>query len=217
MIPIKPAAPYLILAGDIGIPSKATYEQLLARESTRFKKVFVVAGNHEYYGLEYTAVKKNLAAICGKFPNVFLLDKTSIWIEECKVRILGTTLWSHVPDDNRGAVTRSLNDYAMIRLALAEHSSSSRKISVADTNGWFKEESEWLRSEIDKAKAAKEKVLVVTHHAPLMKGTSDPQFDGSEVNCAFSTDMTSFMGDPVSVWVFGHTVREIALPPRVTY
>eukprot|EP01122_Echinamoeba_exundans_P013727 TRINITY_DN6035_c0_g1_i1.p1 TRINITY_DN6035_c0_g1~~TRINITY_DN6035_c0_g1_i1.p1 ORF type:complete len:307 (+),score=49.32 TRINITY_DN6035_c0_g1_i1:116-922(+) len=205
-IEITPSAPYLILAGDIGIPSKPTLAALLERESKRFKRVFFIAGNHEFYGSEYHSVKKNLAEICGRFDNVIFMDKTSVWLPECEVRVLGTTLWSHVPDDSIGAVARSLNDYGQIRLALDESGTKTCKLAVQDTNKWFKAESEWLKAEIEKAKAAKEeKVLVVTHHAPLTKGTSHPQHDGSEINCAFSTDMSHLLGDPVKVWVFGHT------------
>jgi predicted phosphohydrolase len=207
-IEITPSAPYLILAGDIGAPKIASLAQLLERESKRFKRVFFIAGNHEYYTSEYGAVKKSLGEICGRFENVTFMDKTSIWLPECEVRVLGTTLWSHVPDDSKGAVARSLNDYAQIRIATNESGTTTRKLTVNDTNSWFKDESEWLKAEIEKAKDAKEKVLVMTHHAPLTNGTSAPEHDGSEINCAFSSDMSHLLGDPVKVWVFGHTVRD---------
>lgn len=130
-----------------------------------------------------------------------------MWLPESQVRVLGTTLWSHVPDDNKVAVSRSLNDYGMIRLATDDSGTKTRKLSVDDTNAWFQDEATWLRSQISAASAAQEKVIVITHHAPLTEGTSDPKFDGSECNCAFSSDLQSLLGPPVNAWVFGHTVR----------
>lgn len=185
------------------MPQVATYEQLLARESARFARVFVVAGNHEFYRGEYHASKQLIREICSKFANVTFMDKTSVWLPECQVRLLGTTLWSHVPPENEIAVARSLNDYAMITI-------QSRKFKVADSIQIFQEESAWLAREIEQARARGEsRVAIVTHHAPLVNGTSAPQHEGSEINCAFSTDMSHLMGDPVKLWMFGHTVRYI--------
>ena len=46
---IRPEAPYLALCGDIGIPDFVNYENFLNWCSRRWTKVFLVAGNHEYY------------------------------------------------------------------------------------------------------------------------------------------------------------------------
>jgi len=53
---IPASAPYLILAGDIG--RLVDYEHHLSFLSTHiaaFEKVFLVLGNHEFYGLSYAA------------------------------------------------------------------------------------------------------------------------------------------------------------------
>jgi predicted phosphohydrolase len=200
VIKINPSAPYLVLAGDIGIPQLPTYEQLLTRESQRFHTVFVVAGNHEFYNGEYTAVKFSIAAICKKFPNVVFLDKTSYWLQESKVRVLGTTLWSHVPAQNAPDVQNGLNDYRLIKY-------SSRALTVQDTVQFFNDEVAWLKREIQTARQKNEKVLIVTHHAPLKKGTSDPRYETSTIECAFTSDLSSMLGDPVKAWIYGHTVR----------
>lgn len=199
-IKITPSAPYLILAGDIGIPHVPTYEQLLARESQRFHTVFIVAGNHEFYQGEYHAAKEACKKICAKFPNVVFMDKTSYWLSNSNIRVLGTTLWSFVPKENAQHVANGLNDYRLIKLG-------DRLLTVEDTVTLFMEEATWLQKEIQAAKSKNEPVIVITHHAPLTKGTSHPQYLESLVDCAFATDMTGLMGDPVKAWVFGHTVR----------
>src|SRR3954465_12501273 len=52
---IPPAAPYLILAGDIGrLIDYDAYLGFLAIQTTNFDKVFLVLGNHEFYSLSFT-------------------------------------------------------------------------------------------------------------------------------------------------------------------
>lgn len=48
---ITPKAEYLLLAGDIGCPNthKETYIKFLDETSRNFKKIFLIAGNHEMY------------------------------------------------------------------------------------------------------------------------------------------------------------------------
>jgi len=49
-------------------------------------------------------------------------------------------------------------------------------------------------------------ILVVTHHAPCVAGTSSPQYVGDPCTCAFATDI---LGDGdwtgVKTWAHGHT------------
>jgi len=113
-------------------------------------------------------------------------------------------LWSDVPEERKKAVGQGLNDYNLIEVKEGE---KKRRIKVDDTNQWHKDELQWLKDEIAKAKVNNERVVVMTHHAPWMKGTSDPQFDESPINCAFSTDLSSLIDKPVTAWIFGHTVR----------
>eukprot|EP00029_Vermamoeba_vermiformis_P007400 TRINITY_DN3198_c0_g1_i1.p1 TRINITY_DN3198_c0_g1~~TRINITY_DN3198_c0_g1_i1.p1 ORF type:complete len:290 (-),score=62.57 TRINITY_DN3198_c0_g1_i1:26-850(-) len=197
----EPKAPYVALLGDIGNPRKPLYEKFIEEQSKQFKEVFVLAGNHEYYTNVYEDAQKMMVDICAKFPNVHFMQKKSVKIG--KYRILGTTLWSHVPDDNAQQVQRSLNDYAMI--STREQDGKTRKIRIADTNRWFKDELEWLEGEIKAAKEAGEEVVVMTHHAPTMKKTSAPQYENSAINCAFATDLEHLFGPPVKAWFYGHT------------
>ncbi len=46
---IKPSAPWLALCGDIGYCEQEIYQNFIKWVSTKFEKVFVIAGNHEYY------------------------------------------------------------------------------------------------------------------------------------------------------------------------
>lgn len=151
--------------------------------------------------------------ICAAKPNIVFMDKTSIKL--LGIRILGCTLWSFVPPANAKAVQAGLSDYSYITI-LDSTTKQKRLITVDDTNAWFQDELAWLKQEIALAKQNKETVLVLTHHAPLLEGTSDPKFNGtaketqyllqgSPINSAFSSDLQYMLGGNIHTWAFGHT------------
>jgi predicted phosphohydrolase len=59
---IEPVQPYLALLGDIGWAAEESYRNLLLDMSTKFKKVYVIAGNHEYYQSSFES-KRNIQII----------------------------------------------------------------------------------------------------------------------------------------------------------
>lgn len=63
----------------------------------------------------------------------------------------------------------------------------------------------WLEGEIERAKQDGVQLVVVTHHAPSMQGTSHPMFDASPLAHAFGTPMDNLLAPPVAAWVYGHT------------
>ena len=202
----------LALVGDIGIPSDQSniYQDFVLDMADKFQHVYLVLGNHEFYGQEYYSQKRRLERICNMRSNLHLMDQNSILYTNPKdptdqVRIIGTTLWSHVPTANEKAVQRSLNDYACITI-VDEQTRMKRRLTVQDTNELHEEELEFVTSELLKAKQNGEKVVVLTHHAPLGSGCSSPVHNGSEINCAFQTPLNHLMdGDYLKMWIYGHT------------
>jgi len=198
---LEPHAPYLALLGDIGMPGTEKYRNLLLTAASKFKKVFVIAGNHEYYKGTYHDQKRRIQEVCNeKSDTLVFMDKTSILVDG--VRILGTTLWSHVPNEHAVIISRSINDYNLIQV---EEGDKFKKLTTAISNSWFEDERKWLHDEIEAAKGRGEKVIVLTHHAPSFKQTSAPEHDGSPNNGAFATNLEYMMGPPVVAWCFGHT------------
>ncbi len=55
---------------------------------------------------------------------------------------------------------------------------------------WHQRDVKWLESEREKAKSNGERVVVMTHHAPIRYACGDPTYDERPSNAAFSTDMT---------------------------
>lgn len=205
--------PYLVLAGDIGrLCDYDNYLRFLQAQTVKFKHVFLVLGNHEFYGLDYQTGIEKARELAGEpclEGRVTLLHRTRHDDDIlCPgVVILGCTLWSAVPESAKEMVTARVNDF--------------QKISGWTTethNDAHKEDLSWLRQELEKLAAqqgqgqpgeARRKVLVVTHHAPCIDGTSSPENTGNMWTSAFATDILPVQRDglwgSVAAWIFGHT------------
>lgn len=98
---IPPKAPYLILAGDIGrLKDYQAYLGFLRRQCASFTKVFLVLGDHEFFGVarsEGLDLVTNLANEPG--CHGIVLNQTRIDLDTSDVTILGCTLHSKIPSD----------------------------------------------------------------------------------------------------------------------
>lgn len=89
-------ADVLVLAEDIGNPRDRSYADFMRRVSTHFPKVFVIAGNHEFYGGSVGKTEECISQICSEIDNVSYLSNHAeeyngfYWI--------GTTLWYSITD-----------------------------------------------------------------------------------------------------------------------
>ncbi|MCJ7636971.1 MAG: metallophosphoesterase [Nitrososphaeraceae archaeon] len=89
-IPI--ASNNLALLGDIGHPDKKNYEEFLQYTSLNFERVFLIAGNHEYWN-SGPNTNKIISEITSKFNNIEFLNNSQTHLDQYS--ILGTTLWSN--------------------------------------------------------------------------------------------------------------------------
>lgn len=200
--PIEPIAPYLALLGDIGYPSQPIYKKFLLECAKKFKKVFVLAGNHEYYNAEYYSTNQQIKNICDSHNNLIFLEKTSWVCPEEQVRICGTTLWSYIPEQLEKQAMLAMNDYHVCKI---KDVNGIRNFTTKDTVKWFNESLNWIKSELKQAEQLNQTVVMLTHHAPLVSGTSHPRYDGNWLNCAFATNLDDLFGKPIHTWAFGHT------------
>jgi len=103
----------------------------------------------------------------------------------------------------------SLNDYHMCFMPnnnekKKDSDSPVQKLQVDDTVKWHKEAVTWIKKEIKEAKKNKEKIVILSHHAPTFNNSSDPKYQDSENNTAFATNLEYLFPD-VDTWCFGHT------------
>lgn len=191
---ISPAADadILVLAGDI-----SNGMQAIELFNNWPVPVLYLAGNHEFYGADFTQVRRDLRQAAAGTPVTFLDNDV---IDFAGVRYLGTTLWT----DYRLELNRTqrqlmenaelrINDHYRIRCrdgkftaqrALAEH-----ELSRA-----------WLEQEL--AKPYDGKTVVITHHGPHPLSVH-PRYIGEALNAAFVSNLTELL-PKADLWIHGH-------------
>lgn len=186
---IPPNADVLCLLGDIGNPSCEEYWNFLSIQSSQFKLVLVITGNHEYYGNDIELTNTLMEKQCKKYTNVHFLNNKVV--EYNNIVFIGTTLWSHIPKEAEDEVSRYINDYRLISY-----------MSVGRSNNMFNENLAFLKTSIEQYK--NKQIIVLTHHAPYDKYTSNPIHDNNLTSRAFSTNL-SFLFPYIKAWAYGHT------------
>lgn len=206
---IKKVAPHIALLGDIGKPHSFAYSRLIANLAHRFQTVIIIAGNHEYFGgiaKKYTVyeIKTRIREIASRFPNVHFLDNSSLMLEG--VRILGTTLWTHIPRHLMQIARKKVNDYRMIYLSRVQldHSTIAAPLTPEVTSAWHDQSVAWLKNELTKDLITP--TIVLTHHAPTGRNTSNPSFSNQDMRFCYHSDLDYLVLKPPVIAIgFGHT------------
>lgn len=183
---IVPVAPVLVLAGDIGLPSNKSYEELLTNVSDKFTKVFVIAGNHEYYGNTLPETNTRISSICQRLPNVSFLNNS---FEDYQgVRFVGSTLWSKITD-----VASLTNDFSMIK-----------GLTVTEYNRLYSDACDFVNNTLSSA-TNEQRVVMITHHLPS-HSLVDPCYSRyRRYQQCFASDLDHLIRSPVVCWIYGHT------------
>lgn len=198
---ISPKAPYLILAGDIGrLKDYQLYLQFLQRQCTVFTKVFLVLGNHEFFGLS-RARGHELAESLEKEPGchgrLCVLYRTRLDLDHLNIVVLGCTLHSKIPSKAQLMVQMKVSDFHQIE-----------SWTVNDHNTEHQSDVNWLQHEVNRVctDRPRRRVLVITHYAPTIKGTSKPADVESPLSSAFATELLRVKHlAEVQCWIYGHT------------
>ena len=198
----RPSSFHLALIGDIGNPFHHNLEEFLRRVADNHEKIFYVPGNHEYWNIDsqiYTIsdTRHHLDRLCTKFSNVVLLDNSTFTIDG--VKIIGSTLWSHVSKDIP-YIENTIQNYQKI------YKSPFKRLTVQDTNTFNKDAFTFIQKEIHDAPC-----VVLTHYPPLMcnslanEYTSDPKFYGDKTYNVYHNDLKHLIRRPIKAWLYGHT------------
>lgn len=185
----------LLLAGDIGNPYEPSYEAFLKTVSDKFEMVYVIAGNHEYYGYSFKDTEMQLRSVCNRFENVCYLQCDED--EYDGVRILGCTLWSDLED----RLITKMNDFYCI------FKDGYVRVRPSDIRTIHKTHVEWLDYQLSKDDTTP--TIVITHHAPDMR--MNGKFCGGPLQTAFATDLPHLLRKPVVAWINGHTHQNLTI------
>ena len=179
-----------ILAGDIGNPYSKNYDLFMKYMNYSFKKIFVIAGNHEYYNNNKTIEETNkyLIDYFKQYSNItFLNNSYEYYNNYCFV---GTTLWSHIKNPEY-----KINDlYAIKNLDCIKYNNLN-KVSIN------------FLEDIGKTN---NNLIIITHHVPS-NNLIDSKYKVSHMepyNQWFYSDMDNFIKinkDVIKCWFYGHT------------
>lgn len=203
---VKPSAPNLILAGDIGYPEERIYSQFLQWVSSKFKRVFIVSGNHEYYTKKpMSEIDRLIGDICSKYSNVNFLNRYTEPVQFENWTVLGCTLWSDVNADSYIAIESSMNDYIKIYTDKDKPLSAYymvHKLHLPDL--------EYLNRQLNMLKDSNRNIMVVTHHLPSYKLIPE-KYQGDSLNEAFATHLDEYLTGKWTgtidkcYWIAGHS------------
>ena len=189
-------------SGDIGIPRMPNYIKLINFFAENWDYVIIVAGNHEHYSTykHKLNIDENIIymkQITSKFDNVHVLQNDKIDI--LGVRILGCTLWSHIPESKGSMIEFFMNDYRRIGV-----DNPVRLLTYQDTNKMHDTSVSFLEKEIEQAVHDEVPILIVTHHAPHSCGRNS-QIKHAGPSEGYVSDLSHLIKKPVVAWVHGHT------------
>ena len=172
----------LFIAGDIitHIEDKKIMDNLFKLLENLSYEVFVVLGNHEYYGLNFTDTKA-YEDIFKPYQTIHLLrNNNMVWKG---VNLIGTTLWTPA----RFTISCYMNDIRFVKdVHLAEEK--------------YYDNLKFIEQAYDKSK----KNIVITHHAPSKKSTAG-KYLYNTMNKFFVNDIDENLIGKYDYWLHGHT------------
>lgn len=191
-------APYLILAGNVGrLKDYNKYREYIQAQTDRFDRVFLVLGNHEYYGSEIKDVRDAADQLqCEKAlgGKLVVLDRRRYDIPWINVTILGCTLWDQIPD---------LDGSLKTAMSQTDDHKEINGWSMERHNEWFLKDVAWLDTQIEEIREQnrmaqeKRQVLVITHHPPNFTLERSPFF--------LLEDRIPRPWSRIHTWVYGHS------------
>jgi hypothetical protein len=192
---LQPVAPVLVLAGDIGDPTKDIYRDFLRECGRAWEHVVVIAGNHEFYGAAVRretvesrlAAARAAAAAAGR--NVHFLERERVILRG--LAFLGCTMWTDITGSEELVATR-MNDCRSIG------------VGPEDLKTWHRRDRAWLEGELAACREEGRGAVVVTHHMPTFDLVSTAWM-GHPLNVGFATALDSLIEEPVRAWICGHS------------
>lgn len=142
--------------------------------ASKFEHVLLLTGNHEYYG-EHTMeeVDEAIEAICAKRDNLHFLNRRVWDVPGHGVRFAGCTLWTHINKEQEQEMQSRVSDFRKIMLPHPTIPGQKVTLDVAHYNAMNAACRAFLKATLVDEHCP-EKVVILTHHAPVASGVSSP-------------------------------------------
>lgn len=201
---IDEEADVVVLAGDI---HDGVAGMRWGRETFPDKPIVYVAGNHEFYGFDWTHHVDSMREAARTYDIEFLEADA---VDLAGVRFLGCSLWTDFELFGEGKRTdalrlakSSINDYQFIQISqTAEiYWANSKLLMPSLTLRRHQGSVEWLASRLA-GPGDPAKTVIVSHHAPHPKSIP-ARYADDLVAASYASDLTRLMGQ-AGLWIHGH-------------
>lgn len=209
---LTPAAPILVLAGDICSAWDPLYAQFLAWVSRHWQIVVLITGNHEYYCDHHGVhtMEETDAHICylaQSHPNIaFLQNGASYIVPGTRLRFVGATYWSAIDPAIWDEIAGKKGDY---KTTYTGSPYGPRKTHPSDNCARHAYQKAAVRSACAPLLYA-ETLIVVTHHMPTL-ALLEPEYRGERWHSCYATADDDMFSPNIHAWICGHSHRAVQL------
>lgn len=215
-VKIKVTAPYLALLGDICVAGTSSdiknLEKFFEIYSPKYKLIFWLPGNHEYYTtksnpLTIDEINIRMKALAKKYGNIIFLNNKhyDLELDGKMFRIVGTTLWAFIPEEKEAYALEYLNDYHHIYTTGTGHNGlltfeKPCKIKPYDVNVMHIKASKYIYRHIRESELP---LIILTHHKPFISDSKYVDSTGYETDQI--SGLTNVERKKIAIWCYGHT------------
>jgi hypothetical protein len=194
----------ILLGGDIHYGPQQLGDMLrdIRRTQRDETQIIVVPGNGEYVRQELGEARREYRAAAAAVPGATFLDDDVAELPG-GVRVIGSTLWSHVPADQIDAY----NEMFGITTAGVDHIRlGDRPLTLEDCNDLHRQARSFIEGELRSlSPAERSKTVVCTHFWPTLRPFTDPNGPYAGEQHIVGSDLDGLIADcGPRLWLCGH-------------
>jgi Icc-related predicted phosphoesterase len=167
----------IVLGGDIHyLPDQlgSMLEEIRATQKPS-TQIVMVPGNGEYIDQDLNQSRQDYKATVERVPNTVFLDDDVVTLDT-GLRVIGSTLWSRVEEDQIDAYTKMLTEHGL--RGVDNITLDGRFLTLKDTNDLHEQARSFLEAQLRPlSQAERQQTLVCTHFWPTLRPWLGPSGD----------------------------------------